>query len=116
MVKKYEYQGHTFEIDDSNSCVAEFSLGKYKAFVGPSLYSGPNKPYVVFFPQVEPDVRIVEPNGINRAGNQNSVRDAINGVCGTIPSLKDRDEWHVARTPESDCKALHEFVAGLPDA
>ena len=93
--RKYEYQGKTFQVEDTENCEIKVSDGKHTLSItpnsdGPSVY------------------RVSTVRG-GWWWHTNTVEESINRAC------RDLIDSREAVKPEDACEALHDYVKSLPE-
>ena len=108
--KRYEYEGETFLLDDSDRCHIKVTYVEH-----PDL----SELVMASTPAGTPGIYIVGGPGLPKA-TATSPGDGVDQACKILIARRQMQE--VVRIAaeagraghERDCEALHEFVAGLP--
>lgn len=117
-MKKMNYRGETFYLDDSKGCFIEVKYKSFTGYVGVNLTDSANatSPYAWSI-----DGRIgTVPNdegltsGVPVRGATN-VGAAVQKLCEELMRVWQVDEARKVFQPETACEALHEYFKGLPD-
>ena len=112
-MKKYEFNGETFQLDDSKGCYIEVTYKGLVGYVGVNLKDGTSsKQYSWTAPGIG--------SGVTKDGVAGGV-PATGGLDGNLQALcraliakHGEAEAHKAFKPEEACVALHEFMEKLP--
>ena len=116
-MKKVEYKGETFQLDDSKGCYIEVTYRNLVGYVGISLQLGTEeKPYAWWVPEFGGSANsVVTKDGLTTgAGEYEEPTEALHILYNHLIHKYQEDESRKAFKPEIACEALHEYVKGLP--
>ncbi len=112
MTTKYEFEGETFQLDDSKGCYIEVTYGALTGYIGVNLKGTADSPYVWWANNSNP----VTDDGL-RFGNSNGPDEKSNleWLCRDLLRRQQEAQAQKAFNQEAACKSLHEFVKSLPE-
>ena len=106
---KYEYQGKTFEIDDSKGCYLVVTYKDLVGYVGVNLQGTATQPYgwTIGNENITPDgLQGIYDSGLLPGDN-------LDALCAYLIAQQEEADARARFKPEDACVALHEFVKGL---
>ena len=112
MTRKYEFEGETFQLDDSTGCYIEVTYEDMVGYVGVNLKGTAKRPYAWWTENSSP----VTKDGL-RFGNSNgsSEKSNLEGLCRDLIRRYQQAQEQKAFNPEAACSSLHEFVKTLAE-
>ena len=106
---KYEYQGKTFEINDSEGCYLVVTFKGLGGYVGVNLQGTATEPYGWTI-----DNQNITPDGLQGIyGSEMLLKDNLDALCAYLIAQQEEADARARFKPEDACVALHEFVKGL---
>ena len=115
MVKKREYEGYTFLLDDSKGCYIEVTFNEQMGYVGVNLTNGtPEAPYSWSTPSVAGDAAEDGiTGGIQVSG---TLENCLTNLLRHLIQQRRMNDARKQFEPEKACEELHEYFKELEDS